>query len=181
MGCPLQLSPHEYMIHKSSLCSLIPSQRHIYVYKETDCLIYFLYRFNNVSYLKWKNLLELQIWMKSETRAEWDSNRTRSTVRITFVASNKGVRQICNLWIFMAKLYITIKQASKILGVSPLTLRNWDKNGKMKAHRHPMNNYRVYKVEDLEKVIHEIETNAGLRKSTKEQVKKLIVKHLDTD
>lgn len=79
----------------------------------------------------------------------------------------------------MAKLYITIKQASKILSVSPLTLRNWDKNGKLKAYRHPMNNYRVYKIEDLEKVIHEIETNAGLRKSTRAEVKKLIVKHLD--
>jgi len=81
----------------------------------------------------------------------------------------------------MAKLYITIKQASRILEVSPLTLRNWDKNGKLKAHRHPMNNYRVYKIEDLEKVIHEIENNAGLRKSTKEQVHKLIVKHLEEE
>ena len=79
----------------------------------------------------------------------------------------------------MANLYITIKQASKILGVSPLTLRNWDKNGKLKAHRHPMNNYRVYKIDDLEKVIQEIETNAGLRKSTKQQIHKLIVKHLE--
>lgn len=79
----------------------------------------------------------------------------------------------------MANLYITIKQASKILGVTPLTLRNWDKSGKLKAHRHPMNNYRVYKIEDLERVIHEIETNAGLRKSTKKEVHKLIVKHLE--
>ncbi len=78
----------------------------------------------------------------------------------------------------MANLYITIKQASKILGVSPLTLRNWDGNGKLKAHRHPMNNYRVYKIEDLEKVIQEIEVGAGLRKSTKKEVHKLIVKHL---
>lgn len=79
----------------------------------------------------------------------------------------------------MSKLYITIKQASKILGVTPLTLRNWDKNGKLKAHRHPMNNYRVYKIEDLEKVIHEIEVGAGLRKSTKAEVRRLIVKHLE--
>ncbi len=78
----------------------------------------------------------------------------------------------------MANLYITIKQSSKILGVSPLTLRNWDKNGKLKAHRHPMNNYRVYKIEDLEKVIQEIEVGSGLRKSTKAEVRKLIVKHL---
>ena len=81
----------------------------------------------------------------------------------------------------MANLYITIKQAAKILGVSSLTLRNWDKNGQLKAHRHPMNNYRVYKIEDLEAVIQEIETNAGLRKSTKKEVRKLIVKHLTDD
>jgi excisionase family DNA binding protein len=81
----------------------------------------------------------------------------------------------------MANLYITIKQASKILGVSPLTLRNWDKNGKLKAHRHPMNNYRVYGVGDLEIVIHEIETDAGLRKSTRGQIRKLIVKHLEDE
>lgn len=81
----------------------------------------------------------------------------------------------------MANLYITIKQASKILGVSPLTLRNWDKNGKLKARRHPMNNYRVYKIEDLEKVMQEIEVGSGLRKSTKEQIRKIIVKHLKDD
>ena len=81
----------------------------------------------------------------------------------------------------MTNLYITIKQASKILSVSPLTLRNWDANGKLKAHRHPMNNYRVYKIEDLEAVIQEIETNAGLRKSTKSEVRKLIVRHLTDD
>ena len=71
--------------------------------------------------------------------------------------------------------YITIKQASKILGVSTLTLRNWDKNGKLKASRHPMNNYRVYKIEDLKKVIEEIETGSGLRKR---EFKKIIIKHL---
>ena len=81
----------------------------------------------------------------------------------------------------MANLYITIKQASKILGVSPLTLRNWDKNGKLKAHRHPMNNYRVYKIEDLELVIQEIEVGTGLRKSSKKDIRKLIVKHLEND
>ncbi len=81
----------------------------------------------------------------------------------------------------MANLYITIKQASKILGVSPLTLRNWDNNGKLKAYRHPMNNYRVYKVEDLERVIQEIEVGTGLRKSTKKEVRKLIVRHLQEE
>lgn len=77
----------------------------------------------------------------------------------------------------MTNSYVTIKQASGILGVSPLTLRNWDKNGKLKALRHPMNNYRVYKIEDLEKIIQEIETGAGLR-IRKKEFRKIIIKHL---
>ena len=78
----------------------------------------------------------------------------------------------------MANTYITIKQAAKILGVSPLTLRNWDKNGKLKAHRHPMNNYRVYKIEDLETLMQEIEAGSGLRKTPKREFKKIIIQHL---
>lgn len=79
----------------------------------------------------------------------------------------------------MANQYITIKQASKILGVSPLTLRNWDNNGKLKAYRHPMNNYRVYKIEDLEAVIRSIEMGTGQKITPKKEVHKLIVKHLE--
>lgn len=78
----------------------------------------------------------------------------------------------------MDKLYFTIKEVSEILGVSPLTLRNWDKNGKLEARRHPMNNYRVYKKEDIEKLIDEIESGAELRKSTKRMFKKVKIKHI---
>ena len=53
----------------------------------------------------------------------------------------------------MGNKLISIKKASEMLGVTPLTLRNWDKNGKLKAMRHPLNNYRVYKVEDIERLI----------------------------
>lgn len=81
----------------------------------------------------------------------------------------------------MAKLYITVKQASEILSVTPLTLRNWDKNGKLKAHRHPMNNYRVYKIDDLQKIINEIEQNTGLRQKGKEDIKRLLVKHIEDE
>ena len=78
----------------------------------------------------------------------------------------------------MINQYITIKEASGILGVSPLTLRNWDKNGRLKALRHPMNNYRVYKIEDLEAVMQEIKIGAKIRKNTKREFKKIVVKHL---
>ncbi len=72
---------------------------------------------------------------------------------------------------------ITIKQAAKILGVTPLTLRNWDNSGKFEASRHPINNYRVYKLADIEKLLMEIEASKGKR-PTKNEVKKLVVKHL---
>ena len=38
--------------------------------------------------------------------------------------------------------FITIKDAAKLLGVSEMTLRRWDKAGKLKTKRHPFNNYR---------------------------------------
>jgi excisionase family DNA binding protein len=58
----------------------------------------------------------------------------------------------------MEKKLISIKEAAEILHVSKLTLRNWDKSGKLSALRHPINNYRVYKMEDIEKIIKQIES-----------------------
>mgnify|MGYP000349374919 CR=1 FL=1 len=46
--------------------------------------------------------------------------------------------------------YLTVKQVAELLGVTPLTVRNWDKSGKLKAIRHPINNYRLYRLEDIE-------------------------------
>lgn len=53
--------------------------------------------------------------------------------------------------------YITIKSAAKMLGVTVLTLRNWDKQGKLTASRHPLNNYRVYNIADIENLIKRID------------------------
>jgi len=39
---------------------------------------------------------------------------------------------------------LTIKMAAALLGVSEQTLRRWDKAGKFRARRHPMNGYRLY-------------------------------------
>lgn len=58
----------------------------------------------------------------------------------------------------MNKLYINIKEASEMLGVTALTLRNWDKGGKLEARRHPISNYRVYLREDIEKLITKMES-----------------------
>lgn len=78
---------------------------------------------------------------------------------------------------------LTIKEASRMLGVTPLTLRNWDNKGKLKALRHPINNYRVYKRADIELLIEEIGKNESPTrlKSSKKAVRKLEVKHLSQD
>jgi DNA (cytosine-5)-methyltransferase 1 len=78
----------------------------------------------------------------------------------------------------MKNEYLTIKEASKILGVSALTLRNWDKNGKLKGLRHPLNNYRVYKSSDLEALMDEMKSGLGYRETRKREFKKIVVKHL---
>lgn len=75
--------------------------------------------------------------------------------------------------------YITIKNAASILGVSKMTLRNWDKSGKLTALRHPLNNYRVYRISDIEKIIELIEASPLVIQSKKEEIKKLSVQHLD--
>ena len=62
----------------------------------------------------------------------------------------------------MTKKYLTIKEVAKILGVTPLTLRNWDKTGKLKAYRNPINNYRVYKPEEIELFLRSIESTRRL-------------------
>jgi DNA (cytosine-5)-methyltransferase 1 len=53
--------------------------------------------------------------------------------------------------------YLTIKKAAKLLHVTPLTLRNWDKNGKLKPYRHPANNYRVYRLDQIEAFLRRID------------------------
>lgn len=77
--------------------------------------------------------------------------------------------------------YITIKDAANILGVSKITLRNWDKSGKLKAYRHPFNNYRVYKLEDIDKIIEMIETDVSAVAKKKDEVRKLTVRHLEEE
>lgn len=49
--------------------------------------------------------------------------------------------------------YLRIKEAAEYLGVAPNTLRNWGRDGKIIEHRHPVNNYRLYKKSDLTKLL----------------------------
>lgn len=49
--------------------------------------------------------------------------------------------------------FLKVKQASRLLGVSVSTLRNWDRQGKLRPVRNPMNGYRLYRQVDLEKIL----------------------------
>lgn len=53
--------------------------------------------------------------------------------------------------------YLTIKKASKLLHVTPLTLRNWEKKGILMPYRHPANNYRIYRLDQIESFLRKIE------------------------
>lgn len=58
--------------------------------------------------------------------------------------------------------YLTVKDASELLGVAPNTLRSWGASGKIDEYRHPVNNYRLYRMEDV----------TALRKALQTPVKK---------
>jgi len=45
--------------------------------------------------------------------------------------------------------YLTLAEASELIGKSKETLRRWDKEGKLPSVREPMSNYRVYKKENV--------------------------------
>ncbi len=53
--------------------------------------------------------------------------------------------------------YLTIKQAAKLLHVTTLTLRNWDKKGILRPYRNPANNYRVYRIDQIEHFLRKME------------------------
>ena len=59
----------------------------------------------------------------------------------------------------MTKLseYLRISEAAEYLGVSPNTLRNWERAGKIEAHRHPVNSYRLFKKEELDALLKQVQ------------------------
>ena len=54
--------------------------------------------------------------------------------------------------------YLKIQDAAKFLGVTANTLRNWEKEKKITVYRNPQNSYRLYRQEDLEKLLNNIKT-----------------------
>ena len=52
--------------------------------------------------------------------------------------------------------YLTISQVAKLVGINPQTIRRWDKTGKFVSSRHPINNYRVYMHDQVERLWEEL-------------------------
>ncbi len=48
--------------------------------------------------------------------------------------------------------YLLVTEAAEYLGVSPNTIRNWGRDGKITEYRHHVNNYRLFKRTELERI-----------------------------
>jgi len=55
--------------------------------------------------------------------------------------------------------FLTVSEAAAFLGVAASTIRNWDRSGKLKAIRHPVNNYRLYDRDELQALLDRISRN----------------------
>lgn len=54
--------------------------------------------------------------------------------------------------------FMQIAEAAEFLGICQNTLRNWGRAGKVKEYRHPVNNYRLYKQGELQRLLSKIES-----------------------
>lgn len=64
--------------------------------------------------------------------------------------------------------FLTVSEAAALLGVSASTIRNWDRSGKVRAIRHPVNNYRLYDRYELQVLLDRVTSNSVERKSNGE-------------
>ena len=68
----------------------------------------------------------------------------------------------------MPKKYLSVNEVAKLIGVTPLTIRNWDNRGVLTAYRNPINNYRMYKIEDVETLLRTIDSSRKNQKTVRE-------------
>jgi len=64
--------------------------------------------------------------------------------------------------------FLTVSEAAALLGVSASTVRNWDRSGRVRAIRHPVNNYRLYDRYELQALLDRIASNSAERKNSGE-------------
>lgn len=59
--------------------------------------------------------------------------------------------------------FMTVAEAAEYLGVAANTVRNWGRDAKIPEHRHPINNYRLYKKADLDRVLKKLQSPVNLK------------------
>ena len=57
--------------------------------------------------------------------------------------------------------FVKVKEAARMLGVCPNTVRAWGADGKIPEYRHPVNRYRLYKRDELERILDELEESVS--------------------
>lgn len=67
----------------------------------------------------------------------------------------------------MDRKYLSIQEAAEILNITPLTLRNWDRKGVLTAYRNPVNNYRVYRSDQIEMFLRKVENSKNKKNGRK--------------
>lgn len=63
--------------------------------------------------------------------------------------------------------FLTVKEAVEFLGVSPNTIRNWGREAKIPEHRHPINNYRLYRRQNFEGLQKQLQKPTNRKTKTK--------------
>ncbi|MCA9036914.1 MAG: helix-turn-helix domain-containing protein [Planctomycetaceae bacterium] len=58
-----------------------------------------------------------------------------------------------------------MSEAAEMLGVCPNTIRSWGGNGKITEYRHPVNDYRMFKRKEIERLIKKMREPIPIRKS----------------
>lgn len=61
-----------------------------------------------------------------------------------------------NIGMLRSQGYLRVKEAAALLGVAPNTIRAWGANGRIPEYRNPVNNYRLYREEDLEQLLEDV-------------------------
>jgi len=52
--------------------------------------------------------------------------------------------------------FLLVKETAELLGVSANTVRAWAETGKLQEYRHPVNNYRLFRRDDVEALVQRI-------------------------
>ena len=60
--------------------------------------------------------------------------------------------------------FLLVKQTAEVLGVSANTVRAWASTGKLQEYRHPVNNYRLFRRNEVEDLLEQIENPQPSRK-----------------